>query len=74
VQRYFSPWKYSALFFFQKGFWNTKSDPIFGQIGVVLVIAVPGNKVLESWNGIPACSFKIYPLEICMSELLLMTT
>jgi hypothetical protein len=42
---------YSTIFFFKKQFWNAKSDPKFGQRKVVLVIPMPGNKVLECCSG-----------------------
>jgi hypothetical protein len=43
---------YTVLYFFSKRFRKTKSDPKFGQTGVVLVTPMPGKKF---WNAIPAC-------------------
>jgi hypothetical protein len=62
----------TAVFFFCKRFQNTKSNPKFDHRGVVLVIPMPGKKVLEHrsgcillrknfWNGVLAHSVEKCP-------------
>jgi hypothetical protein len=34
----------TVIFFFSKRFQNSKSDPKFGQKGVILVVPMPGRK------------------------------